>query len=223
MSSLKRIIIVLYALIAAASLWWFSMGIALPLPGFLDPQLVNLAAYGAWCISMAGFVILLLIGLLSPRRHQTVRVATVEGGSILVAHDAIASAVRHMAEASGNVSCKRIKVKQSRGAIHVKLEVVPHAQVSVAQVGPQMTQYIIEGLSSVIGTIPRAVDVEFTRYTANQDASDQLEDEQLDADSTAPEHALNTTSQAVSSSQRPDSTGDIRVQLSPKPTQGLED
>lgn len=183
MSLLKRILLFFFCLcglIIICCIVPYELGYTWPVAGFM---LRFMSEDIMWRIMTGYFMVLagllaigLLVSLFARKRVTRVEIATVDGGTITVASDAIASAVRHLAEASGQLRAKRIKVQaKTHGPVRVKLELVPLTAINVAEVGPKLTSEIIAELSNVIGSMPRAVDIEFTRFAPGDPQEEELQ------------------------------------------------
>lgn len=112
-------------------------------------------------ITAAGLLALLFRSVFS-RRVRTVEVATVEGGTISVSRDAIASQAAHVVEADGVCSADRVFVNaRRRGHVRVHVRVLPHGSVDVVQKGSELHKELLCGLRAACGDKLEDVSLEF--------------------------------------------------------------
>lgn len=112
-------------------------------------------------ITVAGLLILLFRSIFS-RRVRTVEVTTVDGGTISVSRDAIASQAKHAVEADGTCSADRVYVSaKKRGHVRVHVRVLPHESVDVVQKGTELHEELVRGLTAVCGEKLEDVSLEF--------------------------------------------------------------
>ena len=112
-------------------------------------------------ITVVGLLILLFRSIFS-RRVRTVEVTTVDGGTISVSRDAIASQAKHTVEADGTCSADRVFVSaKKRGHVRVHVRVLPHESVDVVQKGTELHEELVRGLTAVCGDKLEDVSLEF--------------------------------------------------------------
>ncbi len=149
----------LLTLAAFALTWlgpWTAQASALfVLPGYYTAVEVLLL------ITVVGLLILLFRSVFA-RRVRTVEVTTVDGGTISVSRDAIASQARHVVEVDGACSADRVYVNAKKsGHIRVHVRVLPHESVDVVQKGTELHDELVHGLAAVCGDKLEDVSLEF--------------------------------------------------------------
>ncbi|MGL5174191.1 MAG: hypothetical protein ACRC75_10085, partial [Olsenella sp.] len=93
---------------------------------------------------------------------RTIEVTTVNGGTISVSRDAIASQATHIVEADGTCSADRVDVKAKKsGHVRVHVRVLPHESVDVVAKGAELHDELVRGLASVCGDKIDRVSLEF--------------------------------------------------------------
>ncbi len=112
-------------------------------------------------ITVVGLLILLFRSIFS-RRVRTVEVTTVDGGTISVSRDAIASQATHVVEAGGTCSADRVFVSaKKKGHVRVHVRVLPHESVDVVQKGTELHEELVRSLTAVCGDKLEDVSLEF--------------------------------------------------------------
>ena len=111
-------------------------------------------------ITVAGLLIMLFRSVFS-RRVRTVEVTTVDGGTISVSRDAIASQAKHTVEADG---------AKKRGHVRVHVRVLPHESVDVVEKGTELHEELVRGLTAVCGDKLEDVSLEFVEPKETADA-----------------------------------------------------
>lgn len=112
-------------------------------------------------ITVVGLLVMLFRSIFS-RRVRTVEVTTVDGGTISVSRDAIASQATHVVEADGTCSADRVYVSaKKRGHVRVHVRVLPHESVDVVQKGTELHEELVRGLTAVCGDKLEDVSLEF--------------------------------------------------------------
>lgn len=87
---------------------------------------------------------------------------TVDGGTISVSRDAIASQAKHTVEADGTCSADRVFVSaKKRGHVRVHVRVLPHESVDVVEKGTELHEELVRGLTAVCGDKLEDVSLEF--------------------------------------------------------------
>ena len=121
-------------------------------------------------ITVAGLLIMLFRSVFS-RRVRTVEVTTVDGGTISVSRDAIASQAKHTVEADGTCSADRVFVSaKKRGHVRVHVRVLPHESVDVVEKGTELHEELVRGLTAVCGDKLEDVSLEFVEPKETADA-----------------------------------------------------
>ena len=112
-------------------------------------------------ITVVGLLVMLFRSIFS-RRVRTVEVTRVDGGTISVSRDAIASQAKHTVEADGTCSADRVFVSaKKRGHVRVHVRVLPHEDVDVVQKGTELHEELVRGLTAVCGEKLEDVSLEF--------------------------------------------------------------
>ena len=171
-------------------------------------------------VTVIGLVVTLLRGLFS-RKVRTVEVARVDGGSITVTREAIASQAANIVEADGTcVASKVIVDAKPRGHVRVHVRVLPHESLDVVIKGAQLHEELTQGLSAVCGNTVESVSLEFVKpqaYTPaapdadSQDATDADDVPQTPATTAAADAAAAPASDGPAA----DSTSEITVSMGP--------
>lgn len=112
-------------------------------------------------ILAVGLIISLFRSIFS-RQVKNVEITNVDGGTISVSRDAIASQAKHIVESDGTCSAERVYVSaKKRGHVRVHVRVLPHESVDVVQKGEQLHEELVSGLASVCGDKLEDVSLEF--------------------------------------------------------------
>lgn len=115
------------------------------------------------CVAIALVIMLVvLLRAIFARSVRTIEVTTVNGGTISVSRDAIASQATHIVEADGTCSADRVDVKAKKsGHVRVHVRVLPHESVDVVAKGAELHDELVRGLASVCGDKIDRVSLEF--------------------------------------------------------------
>ena len=115
------------------------------------------------CVAIALVIMLVvLLRAIFARSVRTIEVTTVNGGTISVSRDAIASQATHIVEADGTCSADRVDVKAKKsGHVRVHVRVLPHETVDVVAKGAELHDELVRGLASVCGDKVDRVSLEF--------------------------------------------------------------
>lgn len=115
------------------------------------------------CVAIALVIMLVvLLRAIFARSVRTIEVTTVNGGTISVSRDAIASQATHIVEADGTCSVDRVDVKAKKsGHVRVHVRVLPHESVDVVAKGAELHDELVRGLASVCGDKIDRVSLEF--------------------------------------------------------------
>lgn len=115
------------------------------------------------CVAIALVIMLVvLLRAIFARSVRTIEVTTVNGGTISVSRDAIASQATHIVEADGTCSADRVDVKAKKsGHVRVHVRVLPHETVDVVAKGAELHDELMRGLASVCGDKIDRVSLEF--------------------------------------------------------------
>ena len=115
------------------------------------------------CVAIALVIMLVvLLRAIFARSVRTIEVTTVNGGTISVSRDAIASQATHIVEADGTCSADRVDVKAKKsGHVRVHVRVLPHETVDVVAKGAELHDELVRGLASVCGDKIDRVSLEF--------------------------------------------------------------
>ena len=115
------------------------------------------------CVAIALVIMLVvLLRAIFARSVRTIEVTTVNGGTISVSRDAIASQATHIVEADGTCSADRVDVKAKKsGHVRVHVRVLPHETVDVVAKGAELHDSLVRGLASVCGDKVDRVSLEF--------------------------------------------------------------
>ena len=115
------------------------------------------------CVAIALVIMLVvLLRAIFARSVRTIEVTTVNGGTISVSRDAIASQATHIVEADGTCSADRVDVKAKKsGHVRVHVRVLPHETVDVVAKGAELHDELMLGLASVCGDKIDRVSLEF--------------------------------------------------------------
>ena len=115
------------------------------------------------CVAIALVIMLVvLLRAIFARSVRTIEVTTVNGGTISVSRDAIASQATHIVEADGTCSADRVDVKAKKsGHVRVHVRVLPHETVDVVAKGAELHDELVRGLASVCGDKVDCVSLEF--------------------------------------------------------------
>lgn len=115
------------------------------------------------CVAIALVIMLVvLLRAIFARSVRTIEVTTVNGGTISVSRDAIASQATHIVEADGTCSADRVDVKAKKsGHVRVHVRVLPHESVDVVAKGAELHDELVRGLASVCGDKVDRVSLEF--------------------------------------------------------------
>ena len=116
-------------------------------------------------VGVAIALVIMLVVLLRSifaRSVRTIEVTTVNGGTISVSRDAIASQATHIVEADGTCTADRVDVKAKKsGHVRVHVRVLPHETVDVVAKGAELHDSLVRGLASVCGDKVDRVSLEF--------------------------------------------------------------
>ncbi|WP_321972253.1 alkaline shock response membrane anchor protein AmaP [Paratractidigestivibacter sp.] len=180
MSGFKRLCKVVFALagifcLGALALTWLG-----PWRDVASSLMVVDAYWYAWqvcaAITVLGLLIVLCQGLFA-RKVRTVEVATVDGGSITVTREAIASQAEHVVEADGTCTASRVHVDaKPRGRVRVHVRVLPHEALDVVVKGAQLHEELLQGLAAVCGNTVENVSLEFVQPQAYAERSAEAAD-----------------------------------------------
>ena len=165
MNGFKRLCLVVFALaglfsLAALALTWFgpwteAATVLLSLDAYVVVLVVCMA------VTLLGLLVELFRGLFS-RRVRTVEVAVVDGGSITVTREAIASQASHIVEADGTCTASRVRVDaKPRGHVRVFVRVLPAESLDVIAKGAELHEELVQGLAAVCGDKLEDVSLEF--------------------------------------------------------------
>ena len=115
------------------------------------------------CVAIALVIMLVvLLRAIFARSVRTIEVTTVNGGTISVSRDAIASQATHIVEADGTCTADRVDVKAKKsGHVRVHVRVLPHETVDVVAKGAELHDELMRGLASVCGDKIDRVSLEF--------------------------------------------------------------
>ena len=115
------------------------------------------------CVAIALVIMLVvLLRAIFARSVRTIEVTTVNGGTISVSRDAIASQATHIVEADGTCSADRVDVKAKKsGHVRVHVRVLPHESVDVVAKGAELHDELVRGLACVCGDKIDRVSLEF--------------------------------------------------------------
>ena len=112
-------------------------------------------------ITLLGLVISLVRSLVS-KRVDAVRVQTIDGGTITVTRDSIASQAARVVESDGVCTVDDVSVRARRGGkVHVGVRVLPHATVDVLKKGRSLHDELVTELSAICGKQLGKVSIEF--------------------------------------------------------------
>lgn len=125
----------------------------------VDAYLYAVQVCGA--ILLAGLVVTLVRALFS-RRPGSVEVASVEGGSVTITRDAIASQAAHVVGSDGTCVARDVIVTSGRrGSVDVHVKVLPYNSLDVMAKGPELHDRLMRELSALCGDRLDRVSVEF--------------------------------------------------------------
>ena len=125
----------------------------------VDAYLYAVQVCGA--ILLAGLVVTLVRALFS-RRPGSVEVASVEGGSVTITRDAIASQAAHVVGSDGTCVARDVIVTSGRrGSVDVHVKVLPYNSLDVIAKGPELHDRLVRELSALCGDRLDRVSVEF--------------------------------------------------------------
>ena len=125
----------------------------------VDAYLYAVQVCGA--ILLAGLVVTLVRALFS-RRPGSVEVASVEGGSVTITRDAIASQAAHVVGSDGTCVARDVIVTSGRrGNVDVHVKVLPYNSLDVIAKGPELHDRLVRELSALCGDRLDRVSVEF--------------------------------------------------------------
>lgn len=112
-------------------------------------------------ITLLGLIVSLVRSLVS-KRVDAVRVQTVDGGTITVTRDSIASQAARVVESDGSCTVDNVNVRARRhGKVHVNVRVLPRASVDVLKKGASLHDELVTELKSICGKRLGKVSIEF--------------------------------------------------------------
>lgn len=125
----------------------------------VDAYLYAVQVCGA--ILLAGLVVTLVRAIVS-RSSGSVEVASVEGGSVTITRDAIASQAAHVVGSDGTCVARDVIVTSGRrGSVDVHVKVLPYNSLDVMAKGPELHDRLVRELSALCGDRLDRVSVEF--------------------------------------------------------------
>ena len=148
---------------------FFSLALGLTRFGRWTSEATALLAFDAYlyavqvcgAILLAGLVVTLVRALFS-RRPGSVEVASVEGGSVTITRDAIASQAAHVVGSDGTCVARDVIVTSGRrGSVDVHVKVLPYNSLDVIAKGPELHDRLMRELSALCGDRLDRVSVEF--------------------------------------------------------------
>ena len=115
----------------------------------VDAYLYAVQVCGA--ILLAGLVVTLVRAIVS-RSSGSVEVASVEGGSVTITRDAIASQAAHVVGSDGTCVARDVIVTSGRrGSVDVHVKVLPYNSLDVMAKGPELHDRLVRELSALCG------------------------------------------------------------------------
>ena len=112
-------------------------------------------------IALLGLVISLVRSIVS-KRVEAVRVKTIDGGTITVTRDSIASQAARVVESDGSCTVDDVTVQSRRnGKVRVGVRVLPHATVDVLKKGASLHDELVCELKAICGDRLGKVSIEF--------------------------------------------------------------
>ena len=112
-------------------------------------------------ITLLGLFVSLVRAIVS-KRVDSVRVQTIDGGTITVTRDSIASQAARVVESDGSCKVDDVTVRARRnGKVRVNVRVLPHATVDVLKKGKSLHDELVMELKSICGNRLGKVSLEF--------------------------------------------------------------
>ncbi|MBQ6650321.1 MAG: hypothetical protein IJM67_03630 [Atopobiaceae bacterium] len=112
-------------------------------------------------ITVLGLFVSLIRSIVS-KRVDSVRVQTIDGGTITVTRDSIASQAARVVESDGSCKVDDVSVRARRnGKVRVNVRVLPHATVDVLKKGKSLHDELVLELKSICGNRLGKVSLEF--------------------------------------------------------------
>lgn len=209
MGGFRRFILFVFSL---AGLFALAV-LACPVFGVGQVEVDVLMSYPAFevafevCLGLlvAWLVFNLLRAIFSRKPKGSINVMSIDGGTITVTRDAVASQASHIVEALELGRAKDVEVRSGKqGTVTVDVHVTPYESVDVTAEAPLLHEALVTGLSAMCGEHLGEVNVEFLEPQHASSlvvAADEAEEEAVEP--------------AVSASATdPDASGDITIPMS---------
>lgn len=209
MSVFKRLVLFVFSLagllcLAILGMPWFGYGNQ----GLAD--LIYIDAF--WIVlevtlvmSVCFFVFNLGRALFSRKRHDTIKVMSIDGGEITVTKTAVSSQAGHIIEALGIGTAKDVEIKPNKnGVVDVDTKVLPYESIDVTAEAPIVHDALVTGLSAMCGEKLGNVSVEFLEPERGSSLV-EFDDDDTDTDA--------TSDASAAPSAASDATGDITIPM----------
>lgn len=179
---------------------------------YLKPYLI--AFNCSLIISVFGLFVVLSRALFT-RKVTRLTVETVDGGTISVTKEAIASQAAHIVEEDGTCIAHRVNVQISKvNTVAVQVDVLPKETVDVTRKGPELHGALEKGLATVCGSCVSGINLSFVKpqsFSSKENEVKTAIDEQEDTQTVSSSEQNNV--QVSETYTLPKNTNDIRLSI----------
>lgn len=166
------------------------------------------------CITGLGLLVCLLGALFTPRNPHSVIVSVVDGDEVHVTRDAIRAQAVHTIERDGTLTARSVNVKaKKRGHVRVFCRIQPNNTVNVAEVGAELHDRLMVGLSEICGDTVDSVTIEFVDPITHDEPVNFDSLEASYANMMPKAHPVSTEPESQSTTSETPFAEDIRVPM----------